>query len=87
MFRPRRMKEREDGRMDKGSISLSGISSGALQTVGSRFVLLSEGNSNFKFVLMQEKNKEVIEENVLNEVLHVRDKTIIKHIMVRNPCM
>lgn len=86
MFRPRRMKEREDGRMDKGSISLSGISSGALQTVGSRFVLLSERNSNFKFALMQEKNKEVIEENIVNEVLHVRDKTIIKHITVRNPC-
>jgi len=36
------MKEREDGRTYKGSISLSGISSGALQTVGSRFVSLSE---------------------------------------------
>jgi len=80
------MKEREDGRMDKGSISLSGISCGAQQTVGSRFVLLSEENSNLKFVLMQEKNKEVIEENIVNEVLHVRDNTIIKHIMVRNPC-
>jgi hypothetical protein len=76
-FRPRRMKEREDGRMDKGSISLSGISSGALQTVGSRFVLLSEGNSNLEFALMQEKNEEVIEGNIMNEVLHVRDNTII----------
>jgi hypothetical protein len=71
------MKEREDGRMDKGSISLSGISSGALQTVGSRFVLLSEGNSNLELALMQEKNEEVIEGNIMNEVLHVRDSTII----------
>jgi hypothetical protein len=61
----------------KGSISLCGISSGALQTVGSRFVLLSEGNSNLEFALMQEKNEEVIEGNIMNEVLHVRDSTII----------
>jgi len=66
VFRLRRMKEREDGRTYKGSISLSGISSGALQTVGSRFVSLSEWNLNLKFALMQEKNKEVIEENIVN---------------------
>lgn len=77
MFRPRRMKEREYGRMDKGSISVSGISSGVLQTVGSRFVSLGEGNSNLEFALMQEKNEEVIEGSIVNETLHVRDSTKI----------
>jgi len=52
VFHPRRMKEREDGRMNIGSISLSEISRGVLQTVGSRFMLVSEGNSNLEFTLM-----------------------------------
>lgn len=74
VFCPRRMKERKDGRMD--NISLSWISSGALQTMGSMFMLLSEGNSNLEFALMQEKNEEFIEGNIMNEVLNVRDNTI-----------
>jgi len=42
VFRPRRMKEREDGRIDKGSISVSVIYSGVMRTVGSRFVSFRE---------------------------------------------
>lgn len=39
-------------------------------------MLLSEGNSNLEFALMQEKNEEFIEGNIMNEVLNVRDNTI-----------
>ena len=56
---------------------MSVISSGALQTVRSRFVSLSEGNSNLEFALMQKKNEEVIEGNIVNAVMHVCDSAII----------